>query len=185
MSKSIHRVGQILKGTGRPKVPPEVEDALESHRPLEIRLSRLDAVYTVSVPDFYKLGILDPGYIYLFEIEDGDFQRHDANWVGLLQLARRKLEPRYAGNQYIAKSWPNWTADFVSYCSNGYWAGKASQTPRWEFLSRQAIVKEQLSTCWIDPDATAGWQSVDDIVCKRYILTRFTTWVLAPHGRSR
>ena len=164
MSKTIHPVGQILKGTGLPKVPQEVEDALESHRPPD-RLSRLHAVYTVNTPDFSQLGILNPGYIYLVEIEDANFQRHDANWVGLLQRAQKKLEPRYATNPYTAKHWPDWTDDFVSCCSNKYWAGEASQTPRWEFLSRQAIVKEATPLRAHRPRRhNTGWQSLIDIV---------------------
>ena len=159
MSKTVHPVGQILLGNKQPKVAQEIEDALESYLPSDC-LSRLDAVYTVEIPDFSMLGI-EAGYIYLVEIEDLDLHSHDSYWVGQLQLARIKLK-----NSFITSYLPDWTADFVSSCCNRYWTGIASQKPKWEFLSRQAVVKKQLSSCVVDPAVTTGWKSPDEIVCK-------------------
>lgn len=159
MSEIIHPVGLILKGNGLPKVTKEVEDALESHRPPDC-LCRSNSVYTVNTPDFSELGI-EAGYIYLVEIE-GDFRPHDAYWVGQLQLAHNKS--KHSQNlEYIAKHWPDWTDDLVSRCSIKYWAREASKKPHWEFLSTEAIVRKQISTCIVKAAATkGGWRLPDD-----------------------
>lgn len=157
MSSIDHPVGRILHGNGRAKVAVEIEEALERHRPPDC-LDRLNSVYSMETPDFSMLG-LNAGYIFKVEI-DHDFQRHDAYWIGQLQLAH--LKPKYRGRPYVSAKWPDWTEDFVADCCTKYWRGEASTQPLWELLSKQAAVKERLSTAMVVASTTSGGWHVPD-----------------------
>ncbi|RTL82847.1 MAG: hypothetical protein EKK29_15390 [Hyphomicrobiales bacterium] len=151
MSAVAHPVGRALHGNGQPKVPQEIEEALERYRPPDC-FDRLNSVYAVETPDFSKLG-LDAGYIFKVDIGD-EFQRHDAYWIGQLQLAY--LKSKYRDRPYVSATWPDWTEDFVADCCAKYWRGETSNQPLWELLSKEAEVKEQLSTTIIDAASTSG-----------------------------
>lgn len=155
MSKTIHPIGRILKGNGLPKVAKEVEEALELHRPGDC-LDRLSSVYTREIPDFSKLG-LECGYIYLVQIL-GNFQKHDACWVGKLQLSQIKQKRAWC-HEPVLENYPNRTNELVSSCCNRYWTGSPSPKPLWELLSRSAEVKELLSNGMVQAAATkGGWR---------------------------
>ena len=156
MSPVLHPAGTILKGNGRPKVEPTVEEALERFRPAA-HLDRLNSVYSRETTDFTKLG-LDSGYIYRVAIR-GDYQRHDTVWLGLLQLAYLKIKHAKT-DQLIVQNWPDWTDDYVRSTSTQYWAGSASDKPLWELLSVEAEVEAQLSDALVKATATkGGWRS--------------------------
>jgi len=155
MSPVLHPVGKILTGNGRPKVEREIEEALERFRP-KAYLDHLNSVYSRETTDFTMLG-LDGGYIYRVAIR-GDYQRHDAGWVGQLQLAH--LKPKYAKTyQHVRNQWPDWTDDFVAATSTNYWTGVESNEPVWELLSVEAGVEAQLSNTPVMAAATkGGWR---------------------------
>lgn len=158
MSPTLHPIGRVLKGNGRPKVSEQIEQALESFRPSDC-LSRLDSVFSREVPDFTMLG-LDGGYIYRVEPR-GVSRRHDARWIGLLQQAELKTKYASAYPNSIAKSWPDWTDDFVARACSGYWSGAASEQPLWEILSPEAEVAAQLSDVPMSADSTRdGWSGL-------------------------
>ena len=152
ISPILHPVGTILKGNGRPKVEPTIEEALERFRP-EPYVSRLNSVYSRETTDFSMLG-LDSGYTYRVTIR-WDCQRHDARWIGLLQQAY--LKPKVVKTYLlVVQHWPDWTGDFVEAVSAKYWAGVASGEPLWELLSTEAEVEAQLSNTPVNATATKG-----------------------------
>jgi hypothetical protein len=157
MSRCIHRVGTVLNGNGLPKVENDIEDALGRHRPQDC-LDRLQAVYAVAIPDFHQLG-LESGYIYRVDVGD-HYQRHDACWIGKLREAHLKRKYSQFSETTIegklAKTWPDWTDDFVSDCCIKYWTGVASEEPLWELLSREAEIKAQLSATIVQARSTKG-----------------------------
>lgn len=152
MSRIAHPIGKILNGNGRPKVSDRVEEALERLRPVNC-LSRLHSVYSREVMDFTNLGI-DEGYIYELSLRENS-SRHDANWIGLLQLAemKEKYKSKYIR---VAEKWPDWTEEFVTTCGSNYWSGTPSEHPLWEILSPEAEVIAQLSNAPIKANETRG-----------------------------
>jgi hypothetical protein len=63
MSADFLSVGAEIKGNGKDKIDPRVENALEARKPSGM-LSRRDAVYARPQADFSRCGIIKAGYIY-------------------------------------------------------------------------------------------------------------------------
>lgn len=151
MSMVSHAVGAVLTGNGRPKVMEIIEDALEKHRP-DACIDRFNAVYAVEHPDFSMLG-LDGGYIHSVELVSPG--KHDAYWVGQLQMAQLKI--KYGATLPVGmKHLPDWTDEFVAECAANYWNGVASANPKWEFLAPSSRVVCQLSPDLVSAQGTKG-----------------------------
>ena len=151
MSQNRHAVGDVLHGNGKPKVDPIVEDYLEQKRP-KTCLSRLNAVFTVAVPDFTRLG-LEFGFIYCVDVA-GPEQIHDTYWLGRIQTLRisdkrRKIIP------FLRSKWE--PAHLDPLCEK-YWSGERSEQPFLEYLTTEATVIAILSSDPIPAQTTGGWK---------------------------
>ncbi|HEY8161976.1 MAG TPA: hypothetical protein VIF34_06885 [Methylocystis sp.] len=157
MSPVVHPAGRILEPNGLPKVDEAIEDALEGTRP-KGAFSRPHSVYAIQTPDFSLVG-MDAGYIYRVEMPE-EFERHDLRWIGELQKAHWK--PKHDHHPVIARTWPDWTASFVSECCGAYWSGHAfGDAPVWELLAPSATVDAQLSAYIVQATETrGGWNGL-------------------------
>ena len=66
MSPKVYAVGREIRGNGKDKVDPGIENELAATRPPSA-LSRRDAVFCLEHTDFTICGITEPGYIYRVE----------------------------------------------------------------------------------------------------------------------
>lgn len=153
MSPCLLSVGDIVRGNGRDKVDPKIEEALEAVRPTSA-ICRRDAVYCVEHPDFSKCGIVSPGYIYRAKAE-GLIQRFDLSWIGPMQLALQKpdLLSKYP---IVAARYPDWTDDLVARCCAGYWSGTAKDIANWENLAPALNITGIVVDRLVDPSETKG-----------------------------
>lgn len=157
MSSNAYSAGEVIRGNGRDKVDPHIEDELEARRP-DNALSRRDAVYCLESTDFTICGVVSPGYIYRVE-PSGASQRRDFAWIGEMQKALLRMKyPQYAE----MKKYPEWNADLIEKCCSRYWSGEATQSPSWEFLMPSCTVIEVLANELVDPKKTkGGWDCSD------------------------
>jgi hypothetical protein len=156
MSACLLSVDTEIKGTGRDKIDPRIEDELQARKPAGM-LSRRDAVYARPVPDFSRCGIIKSGYIYRVQLT-GTPQRHDLNWLNSMQMAllKEKFLTKYPEG---FKHHPDWTRELVEKCCSAYWAGDESDAPVWECLAPAFTVVEILSNRPVNVVETrGGWR---------------------------
>jgi hypothetical protein len=132
-------VGTVLSGNGLPNNVKEIEEAFEQRRPSGC-LSRLKSVFMTTEPAS-KLDGVHGDYVYRVQ-PSAPVQRHDNVWYGNVQGAN--LKEKYKGTsdeKYVAR-FQDWNAKTIKDNADAYWSSKASENPRWEYLSSEAEVKE-------------------------------------------
>ena len=124
-------VGTELSAKGVPHVQEEIETILEKSRPGE-NLSRADAVYMLDHTDFSKCGVsYRQGYIHVVA-PVGTVHKHDSHWIGRMQ--RRRIYEKHARSASAPRDLPD--KDLAA----GYWSGRPSSEPSWEYLAASARV---------------------------------------------
>jgi hypothetical protein len=144
---------QIIRANGQEKLPDEFEVPLEEYRPPNLS-PRREFVYCRPDTDFSRCGIVDPKYIYRVDPAGKLPQIHDLGWIGDMQKARLKQKhPDKLGH------YPDWSCKLVKACCEGYWSGKPTESPVWEYLFPCVRVVEVISDQLVDPRATKnGWR---------------------------
>jgi len=151
ISPKLYAVGGQIRGNGKDKVDPRIEEELQARKP-DGFLSRRDAMYCRPTTDFSRCGIVNAGYIYRVKPEE-PLQRHDLNWIGDMQKALLKLKHP---NERLIRNYPAWTDELVERCCVPYWKQEASDSPVWEFLTPSITIEEVLSDSIVDASNTKG-----------------------------
>ena len=152
MSPCLLSVGDVVRGSGRDKVDPRIEAALEAARPVAA-LSRIDAVFCLEHPDFSRCGIVNPGYIYRVRHE-GLAERYDLSWISPMQKALLKIK-HGSDNPGRLAHYPDWTDDLMAKCCTGYWSRKANGDPDWEHLAPALTITSIVTSEMVDPGRTS------------------------------
>jgi hypothetical protein len=147
LSAGDYSPGQVISGTGNPKLQPPIEAALNSTAPMDVL--RNSMVFCRPNTDFSRCGITSLGFIYSVDPGTVLALTFDLNWIKDMDLALLKQK-----HPQLRRYYPDWSDCLVKRCCAGYWSGKPTSDPVWEFLFPSVTIVERLSPTVVDPKAT-------------------------------
>jgi hypothetical protein len=135
VAENRHAKGHVFKGSGKRPLQdrfPHVEEIFERRRPKD-KDDRGHSVYLKDDKDFSKVGVTyDEGYLHTVD-PVGEVEQRDLVWTGILQK-------RYIKDSRFQKNLrPDLSDDQVA---DKWWAGEGSETPNWEWVTKEAVVVE-------------------------------------------
>jgi len=133
VARTRYEVGHVFKGSNKYPLQdrfPEVETILERNRP-KGKANRAESIYLREDEDFSKAGLTyAKGFVHTVETKD-NVERRDLVWTGILQ------KRYFQDERFRRDECPGLSDDEVA---KKWWAGEASQSPDWEWITECATV---------------------------------------------